>query len=168
MCFNLAQDQLIIIANSKENYISTHLDKYFPKGINIKIDGESDYASIGKGVLNTDRLANHLQTYYSEMAKERNIRVYIYTLPYKVNYNEVLDELGGEPRSLEDIEAIRDHLKKKNQEIFNLCELAAQKQNFRYRSMSPKWDFAYPTLSRLLSRPTINYYKAMVAKHPDL
>ncbi|MFN8318927.1 MAG: hypothetical protein U0V54_05830 [Saprospiraceae bacterium] len=168
LCFNLAQDQLIIIANSKENYISTHLDKYFPKGINIKIDGESDYASIGKGVLNTDRLANHLQTYYSEMAKERNIRVYIYTLPYKVNYNEVLDELGGEPRSLEDIEAIRDHLKKKNQEIFNLCELAAQKQNFRYRSMSPKWDFAYPTLSRLLSRPTINYYKAMVAKHPDL
>ena len=49
LCFNLAQDQLIIIANSKENYISTHLDKYFPKGINIKIDGESDYASIGKG-----------------------------------------------------------------------------------------------------------------------
>lgn len=164
----LKKDHLIIIANSKDNYIANQLDKDFSKGIAIKIDGESDYASIAKGVLNTDRLANHLQTYYKKMAAEYNLILKIYALPYPVNYNEVLDVLGGEPMSTNDIENIRANLKIQNDTLFSLCKTASEKQRFRFRSMSPKWDFAYPALSRLLSRPTINYYKAMVAKHPDL
>ena len=164
----LKKDHLIIIANSKDNYIANQLDKVFPKGTAIKIEGESDYASIAKGVLNTDRLANHLQTYYKKMAAEYNLILKIYALPYPVNYNEVLDVLGGEPMSTNDIENIRANLKIQNDTLFSLCKTASEKQRFRFRSMSPKWDFAYPALSRLLSRPTINYYKAMVAKHPDL
>lgn len=168
LCISLPEDRLIIIANSKENYISNLIEQYFPEGIAIKIEGESDYASIGKGVLNTDRLANHLQTYYKKMAREHNISYSLYSLPYKVNFNEILDELGGEPKDVKDIETIRTILKEQNQIILDLCDTASLNGKFRYRKMCPKWDFVYPTLSRLLSRPTINYYKAMVAKHPDL
>lgn len=162
------EDRLLIIANSKDHYIAKLIKDRFPIIPKIKIEGESDYASIGKGVLNTDRLGNHLQSYYENLFTDASLSTKIYALPYKLRYHEVLEVLGGKPQEPEDIDKIRKALKDRNQKIKEICDEVAKNKKFRFRSLSGKWDFAYPTLSRLLSRPSVNYYKAMIALHPEL
>lgn len=162
------KDNLVIIANSKDHYIAKIIKDTFMVLPKIKIEGESDYASIGKGVLNTDRLGNHLQSYYEKLPDDSTLKTHIYALPYKVRYDEVLDLLGGQPQQSLEIIKIRKLLKDRNNNIQFICKNVAKNQKYKFRTLSGKWDFVYPTLSRLLSRPTINYYKAMVALHPDL
>ncbi|MBK7221544.1 MAG: hypothetical protein IPH94_09495 [Saprospiraceae bacterium] len=164
------EDKLLIIANSKDHYIARIIKDHFPVFPKIKIEGESDYASIGKGVLNTDRLGNHLQTYYELLPNDATLSLQIYALPYKVRYLEVLEVLGGQPQEIADIVRIREALKAKNKMIQDICDTVAQNQNqkYKFRSYSGKWDYIYPTLSRLLSRPSVNYYKALIERHPEL
>lgn len=162
------KDIILIIANSKDHYIAKIIKDTFSVLPKIKIEGESDYASIGKGVLNTDRLGNHLQSYYELLSNDSTFDLKIYALPYKVRYQEVLDVLGGQPQDTAEINRIRKLIKNRNKITQDICDKAAQNQKYKFRSHSGKWDYIYPTLSRLLSRPTINYYKAMVAKHPEL
>ncbi|MBC7885846.1 MAG: hypothetical protein H7X99_10245, partial [Saprospiraceae bacterium] len=161
-------DSLIILGNSKSNFMNQLLTESLPY-IAIDIEGETDYQAILKGVLTNDRLGSYLTDKYGtfsngnlDFLKARRICV-----PYYLHYIDFIDALGGEPKDPSDIKKIRNLIKENNEKIDKaindyIAHTTIIKCN---RSVSKKWDFASPTLSRYLSRPTVNYYKAIVGYH---
>ncbi len=170
-CPLIAKDSLIILGNSKSNLVDYYLAHSIMIGkndrITLKIGGETDYGAILKGILNTDRLSNFLSDQHGIFGKNAKM----INLPYHLRYTDFIKALGGEPQDLKDIESIRKLIKENNDAITNAINEYIKKgnPNINHRSKPlTKWDFAYPTLSRYLSRPTVNYYKAMIAYHESL
>ncbi|MBK9736391.1 MAG: hypothetical protein IPO92_16105 [Saprospiraceae bacterium] len=162
-------DSLIILGNSKSNFILQLLSESLPY-IDIKLKGESDYGAIFKGILTNDRLGNFLTdgygSYPNDHMKSRRI-----CLPYYLHYGDFVSALGGDPKDGIDIVKIRKLILESNKRIDsakNEYILAHPKHVMYKRPYSNKWDFASPTLSRYLSAPTVNYYKAVVAYHKAL
>ncbi|MBK9151136.1 MAG: hypothetical protein IPM26_09085 [Saprospiraceae bacterium] len=153
------KDSLIILGNSKSNYIESLLFDSTALLDSIKIKGETNFKSIFKGILDTDRLAGFLTAKY--VLNEKSIPTKFYTLPYPLRYNELIRALGGKLDTKKKIEHARKLIKMNNKQIDALL-------NFHYNGIasrpkrSIRWHYAYPSLSRYLSQSTVNYYHAVV------
>ncbi len=162
------KDVLIILGNSKSNLIDFYITKLQKDSIiTIKIAGETDYGAIIKGVLDTDRLGNYLSDHHGIHSDS----AILINLPYHIRYNDFVKALGGKPQDSMDIATIRKKIKENNDAVDKAINdyVKSEKPNTNRRKYAlSKWDFAYPTLSRYLSRPTVNYYKAMFKYHPHL
>lgn len=163
------KDNLLIIANSKSNFILYKLQSIDTlQNIKIAVKGETDFAAIAKGLTSTDRLGQYLANYYDVSNKDTTMNVKTYALPYPLNYSDVVTQLGGEPDTA-GIKIIRKFIKDNNHYLDILCnDYAIKYPKTKRRKTDKTWDFAYPTLSRLLSKSTVNYYKAIVGRHKDL
>ncbi len=106
------KDSLIILGNSKSNTIDFYLSELQKENpISIKLNGETDYGAILKGISDTDRLGNYLSDHYgvhSSNAKRIN-------LPYHLRYRDFVGALGGEPKNEDDIDSIRNLIEKNNE-----------------------------------------------------
>jgi hypothetical protein len=87
------KDSLIILGNSKSNYIESLLFDSTALLDSIKIKGETNFKSIFKGILDTERLAGFLTAKY--FMNEKSIYTEFHTLPYPLRYNELIRALGG-------------------------------------------------------------------------
>lgn len=153
------KDSLIILGNSKSNYIESLLFDNPALLDNIKIKGETNFKSIFKGVLDTDRLPGLLTAKYFK--NEKSLHTEFHTLPYPLRYNELIRALGGELDTKDKINSARYLIKKNNERIDSLLNV-----HFNGIKIKPKrsirWHYAYPSLSRYLSQSTVNYYHAVV------
>ncbi|MBK8627843.1 MAG: hypothetical protein IPN86_20440 [Saprospiraceae bacterium] len=148
-------DSIFIILNSKENmidYLFASVAQLKKLDIQLKIEAETDYSAIINGVLNQDVHANYLTTtYLKNTLKDPGYHTKVYYLPYPLRYNDIVNYLGGQP---DDVSAktILDFISEHNKRI--------DKQLLK--ESKSKWHYAYPTLSRMLSGPTVQYYKTMM------
>lgn len=149
------KDSIFIVLNSKESMLS-YLFASDPKLSNlkpkIKIEAETDYSAIINGILSVDVHANFLtMTYFKNTLKDPSFETKVYYLPYTLRYNDFVSYLGGEPDAATS-EAILAFIQEHNTKIETCSGLKAHS----------KWYYAYPTLSRMLSEPTVRYYQAVM------
>lgn len=164
----LGQKQIayIEISNSKSLYIS-HLLHEFRKTkkldhIDIN-ENETDnlIADLQTG-LNLDKIPNYLSHYLEnwERNSDGKIRYFKLMMPHKVTINNVESFLNGDIKNAAIYNELVVFLRKKNEEILRITE----KQD---KTFFDPWNFYEPTLSRHLSRSSLNYIDAIL-KHPTL
>lgn len=173
------KDTLIIIGNSKSNYLSWMIHNWGmydtiedckpSQKIEYKLDHESDIKSIIKGVLSTDRLGQYLTNSLRNNTYKHlpNLHTISYNLPYPLRKGDYEDELGGSI-SPSSIKCLRTRTKMLDFQISKAIEdyNRTAKRYKRGRVNHVTWDYAYPSLSRLLSNPVVNYNKAIIGHHP--
>jgi hypothetical protein len=162
------KDALIIIGNSKDHYIYSLLMKQKrdeSQEVFVKLRGESDIESILKGVITTDRLANYLTHSYHNIIRDSILEVKFNCLQYPIRYNDFISYLGACPADSTSVDVIRRLIKNNNNELRVTLEEYYQNEPKNKKNLGSsgiKWYFAYPSLSRYLSQPTVNYYKAVM------
>ncbi len=156
----------IEIINSKSLYVD-HLIKKFRKKYSIEHiainENETDniVADLETG-LNLDKIPGYLSDYVTSLEKtsDGDIRYFKIMMPHKVTFNDIESHFKGTILSEKIEEQFKSFLNKENNLILSLTE----KPN---KSFFEPWEYYEPTLSRHLSKSSINYVKAIL-KHPLL
>jgi len=156
----------IEIINSKSLYID-HLIKKFKKQYYIDHiainENETDniIADLETG-LNLDKIPGYLSDYVTRLEKtsDGSTRYFKIMMPHKVTFNDIEAHLKGFILSANIENTLKTFLSEENNLILSLTE----KQN---KSFFEPWEYYEPTLSRHLSKSSINYVKAIL-KHPIL
>lgn len=154
------------IINSKSLYLKYLLEK-FKKESNIdhisKNENETDniIADIKTG-LNLDKIPEYLSDYLTNLENDQNgkIRYFRIFMPHKVTMNDIEGYLEGAIQNNDLYKDLSDFLRSENDLILSLTE----KPN---KSFFEPWEYYEPTLSRHLSKSSLNYIKAILA-HPLL
>ncbi|GHC57829.1 hypothetical protein [Ulvibacter litoralis] len=156
----------IEIINSKTLYVNyliekfkrenklTHIDKRENEADNIMVDLETG--------LNLDKIPGYLSDYLTNWEKTSNggVRYFKIFMPHKVSLSDVESFFSGEI-SDETIEnKLVDFLAIENTLILTLTEKPD-------KDFFDPWEYYEPTLSRHLSKSSVNYIKAIL-KHPLL
>ncbi|PVW14757.1 patatin-like phospholipase family protein [Marixanthomonas spongiae] len=156
----------IEIINSKGLY-TDHLIQKFKKQYHIDHipvnENETDniIADLETG-LNLDKIPGYLSDYITNLEKtsEGSIRYFKIMMPHKVTYSDVESHLKGYILSANIEKELNTFLSEENNRILSLTE----KQD---KSFFEPWEYYEPTLSRHLSKSSINYVRAIL-KHPLL
>lgn len=94
-------DKLILIINSKDDYIRMKLDSFLEPISDIP---SGEFSSILSTVTDIDILPQALEARYEkEFGQDRFIRIY---LPYKITFEDVIRIIGDEPMYPFEIEKI--------------------------------------------------------------
>ncbi len=156
----------IEIINSKGLYVD-HLIKKFKKQYNIEHiainENETDniVADLETG-LNLDKIPGYLSDYVTSLEKtsDGGIRYFKIMMPHKITFSDIENHFKGTILSGKIEENFKAFLTKENNLILSLTE----KPN---KTFFEPWEYYEPTLSRHLSKSSINYVKAIL-KHPLL
>jgi hypothetical protein len=137
----------------KENKI-VHINKNENEADNIVVDLETG--------LNLDKIPGYLSDYITSWEKSQNgkLRYFKIFMPHKISINEVEGFLKGRITSAETKGKFEIFLNKENNLILSLTEKPD-------KSFFDPWEFYEPTLSRHLSKSSLNYIDAIL-KHPLL
>ncbi len=156
----------IEIINSKTLYVAHLVTEFKAKENIIHIDAnenETDnlVADLKTG-LNLDKIPNYLSHYLSnwEETSEGKIKYFKLMMPHKVTIADVESYFNGSILDQSIVGDLEIFLAEKNKEILDITE----KPN---KTFFEPWDFYEPTLSRHLSRSSLNYFDAIL-KHPYL
>lgn len=149
-------DSLLIIVNAKSVLLSYLMDSVHElDSISMVIKAETDYKSILNGILATEKHPKYLANYYyKNEVKDSTIKTKVYYIPYPLRYSDFTNHLGGNPDTAS-IHRIRELIQLNNKKIDTALNLSNKKGDI-------KWNYAYPTLSRMLSKPTVSYYNAIL------
>lgn len=156
----------IEIINSKSLYVN-YLVQKFKKEIKIvhihKNENESDNIMVDiKTGLNLDKIPGYLSDYITNWEKSENgkLRYFKIFMPHKVSLDDVETFFKGKITSPTTRAKLAVFLDKENDLILSLTEKPD-------KSFFDPWEFYEPTLSRHLSKSSLNYIQAIL-KHPLL
>ncbi len=156
----------IEIINSKTLYINYLVERFKAEnGIEhiLKNENETDNIIVDlKTGLNLDKIPGYLSDYINSWEETQNgtIRYFKIFMPHKVSINDVEGFFDGKITD-ESVKAnLKSFLAIENNVILNLTE------NPEKKFFDP-WEFYEPTLSRHLSKSSLNYIHAIL-KHPLL
>lgn len=156
----------IEIINSKTLYIN-YLIELFKTENNFdnipKNENETDNIVVDLQTgLNLDKIPGYLSDYINnwEETQGGKIRYFKIFMPHKVSMDDVETFFGGRITDDKKKELLNTFLAKKNTVILNLTEKPE-------KSFFDSWEFYEPTLSRHLSKSSLNYVHAIL-KHPFL
>ncbi|RDK87267.1 hypothetical protein [Marinirhabdus gelatinilytica] len=156
----------IEIINSKSLYVAHLVTEFKEKHDIPHIDAnetETDnlVADLKTG-LNLDKIPNYLSHYLKnwEANSDGNIKYFKIMMPHKVTLGDIEGYFNGtilDPTIVNDLEWF---LAQKNKEILDITEKPD-------KTFFEPWQFYEPTLSRHLSRSSLNYFDAIL-EHPYL
>ncbi|OAB78803.1 hypothetical protein [Cochleicola gelatinilyticus] len=156
----------IEIINSKTLYIN-YLVELFKTENNFdnipKNENETDNIVVDLQTgLNLDKIPGYLSDYINnwEESQGGNIRYFKIFMPHKVSMDDVESFFGGKITDAEKATLLKGFLAEKNTVILNLTEKPE-------KSFFDPWEFYEPTLSRHLSKSSLNYVHAIL-NHPLL
>jgi len=156
----------IEIINSKSLYV-VHVVNEFKAEQNIEFinanEKETDnlVADLKTG-LNLDKIPNYLSHYLKnwEVTSEGKIKYFKIMMPHKVTVDDVESYFNGSIIDQSIVKNLEIFLAEKNNKILDITE----KPN---KTFFEPWNFYEPTLSRHLSKSSLNYMEAIL-KHPYL
>jgi hypothetical protein len=156
------------IINSKSLYVNYLIDKFKEEeqiDHIIKNENESDNIVVDlKTGLNLDKIPGYLSDYITnwENTQHGNIRYFKIFMPHKVSFEDVESFFDGKIENGDSnvVQNLKAFLTKKNNEILALTEAPN-------KSFFDPWEFYEPTLSRHLSKSSLNYID-QILKHPLL
>lgn len=164
--FGDKQIAYIEIINSKSLYVNYLVEKFKKENEILHIhknEYESDNIIVDLETgLNLDKIPGYLSDYITnwEKVEDGKLRYFKIFMPHKVSINDVEDFFKGEITNPETRAKFVVFLEKENDLILSLTE----KPN---KSFFDPWEFYEPTLSRHLSKSSLNYVDAIL-KHPLL
>lgn len=156
----------IEIINSKTLYINYLVELFKSENSfeNIpKNEDETDNIVVDlKTGLNLDKIPGYLSDYINnwEESQGGNIRYFKIFMPHKVSMDDVESFFGGKITDAKKAGLLKSFLAEKNTIILNLTEKPE-------KSFFDPWEFYEPTLSRHLSKSSLNYVHAIL-NHPLL
>ncbi|NND63714.1 MAG: hypothetical protein HKN48_11050, partial [Flavobacteriaceae bacterium] len=140
------------IINSKDYYIRQKLNQWGFQKVDLSDGGE--IGSIVSTVASIDKLPN----YVSAKIEARGFDLINVMMPHKISYSEVQSLLKSK---VDDPIRLMEKIEQNNDTInLALDQYSGYELN--------KWGVVQPPLARLLSKPAVEYQKAMVNYHPDL
>jgi hypothetical protein len=156
-----SKDTLLIIGNGKSMFLSELLKSHWDS-ISKTIHLVNTTSAVLQGAFSQDKLPEYLNSLYSDTSYfPSGIPTKKIILPFICRYNDVVNLLNGNP----DYKTIPMILKKihiSNRKIRNGLEKGKPLNMIGRRDAEVAWDYAYPTLARVLSRPSANYIEAVV------
>ena len=156
----------IEIINSKTLYINYLIERFKDKNKLahiLKNENETDNIIVDiKTGLNLDKIPGYLSDYINSWEDTQNgsIRYFKIFMPHKVSINDVEGFFDGKIIDQTIKDKLKGFLAIENNIILNLTEDPEKK-------FFDPWEFYEPTLSRHLSRSSLNYIQAIL-KHPLL
>ncbi|MBZ0328209.1 MAG: patatin-like phospholipase family protein [Altibacter sp.] len=156
------------IINSKSLYVNYLINKFKEEqqiDHILKNENESDNIVVDlKTGLNLDKIPGYLSDYITNWENTQNgkIRYFKIFMPHKVSFEDVEAFFDGKIENGDNnvVSDLKAFLDKKNNEILNLTEAPN-------KSFFDPWEFYEPTLSRHLSKSSLNYIDHIL-KHPLL
>ena len=141
----------VSISNSNSWYIHQILSQW---GVKSKSETNSgELSSILATVASIDKIPNYIASYLKKKDEFKFIEI---PMPHPFTYEQACAVLGNDPN---DPLALIDLIKVHNDMIYEALQ--------RYPDYDmDKWGVVVPPLARLLSKPAVEYQKAMIAKHP--
>lgn len=156
----------IEISNSKTLYVAHLVGEFKAAQKILHIDAnetETDnlVADLKTG-LNLDKIPNYLSHYLTnwQVSSDGKIKYFKIMMPHKVTLDDVESYFNGAIIDQSIVKELEIFLAKKNKEILDITE----KPN---KTFFEPWNFYEPTLSRHLSRSSLNYFDAILT-HPYL
>ncbi len=156
----------IEIINSKSLYVNYLLEKFkAEEGISHiemnEVETDNIVADLQTG-LNLDKIPGFLSDYIANWSNNQPERVQYFKIimPHKISLNDVENFIGGEIADTSVIEKLTGFLASENSQILTLTEKPE-------KTFFDPWEYYEPTLSRHLSRSSLNYVKAIL-EHPML
>ena len=156
----------IEIINSKSLYVNYLVEKFKKENKIIHInknENESDNIIVDLEIgLNLDKIPNYLSDYITnwEKSEDGKLRYFKIFMPHKVSIDDVEGFFKGKITNLNTRAKLEVFLEKENNLILSLTEKPD-------KSFFDPWEFYEPTLSRHLSKSSLNYIEAIL-KHPLL
>ena len=156
----------IEIINSKSLYINYLVEKFKKENKIVHInknENESDNIVVDLETgLNLDKIPGYLSDYITSWEKSENgkLRYFKIFMPHKVSMDDVETFFKGKITNPVTRAKLDVFLKKENDLILSLTEKPD-------KSFFDPWEFYEPTLSRHLSKSSLNYIDAIL-KHPLL
>lgn len=152
----------INIINDKGLYI---MEKLKSKGITefkSPEKHEGEFMSILNGIVALERLPRYMREVLSD---DEDIELITLQMPYYFDIEDVKSVFQVESFLEEDIKKLKPIIQANNQEIKNALKAHKNDKNqpiYDYEN----WKLVEPPLGRLMSRPAVEYQRAMVMHHP--
>ncbi len=156
----------IEIINSKSLYVNYLVEKFKKENKILHIyknENESDNIIVDLETgLNLDKIPGYLSDYIKNWEKSENgkLRYFKIFMPHKVSMDDVEVLFKGKITNIDTRVKLETFLKKENNLILSLTEKPD-------KSFFDPWEFYEPTLSRHLSKSSLNYIDAIL-NHPLL
>lgn len=145
----------VSIINSKEVYIANRLDDW--KMTDLEDENTSgEFGAILNTVASIEKIPNYITSKLKKKYLKDSVDRYIeLSMPYPIEYHEVVNVLGGKPKNPI---ALMDSLSKHNEII---------KETLENNGYQMEWGVVEPPLARYLGKQVVAYQKAML-KHPNV
>lgn len=161
---NLKKVSAINIINDKGLYILEKLRSYDITSFKSAEKHEGEFISILNGIVALERLPRYMREIIKE---DKDIELLTLQMPYPFDINDVKKIFQVELLSDDDLKKLEEIINDNNLEITKALK-AHKYDNNRFAYDYEKWGVVVPPLGRLLSRPAVEYQRAMVKYHPDI
>jgi len=154
----------INIINDKGLYIIEKLKSQGITEFNSPEKHEGEFISILNGIVALERLPRYMREIISE---DNSVELITLQMPFYFDEEDIKDVFQVESLSDEDLRKLEPIIKGNNDKIANALKAHKGKMGMPIYDYE-NWKLVEPPLGRLMSKPGVEYQRAMVKYHPDV